>query len=99
VNNIIIISTIALGALGLISAVILYFVANKFKVYEDPKIDEVEEALPSANCGGCGFPGCNAAADSVVAGKSPANVCVVGGPESAEEVAGIMGIPMEYREI
>ncbi len=65
-DNIIIISICALGGLGLIAAVILYFIANKFKVFEDPKIDEVEEALPSANCGGCGFPGCRAYAEATV---------------------------------
>ncbi|MDM8002410.1 MAG: ferredoxin, partial [Bacteroidota bacterium] len=43
-----------LSALGLLAAVILYFVAQKFKVVEDPRIDIVTEALPGANCGGCG---------------------------------------------
>ncbi len=51
-------SVISLGAIGIAASVILYFVAQRFKVIEDPKIDEVEEALPAANCGGCGFPGC-----------------------------------------
>ncbi|RLD42117.1 MAG: ferredoxin, partial [Bacteroidetes bacterium] len=45
-DNIVIIAVTALGGLGLIAAVILYFIASKFKVYEDPRIDEVEEALP-----------------------------------------------------
>jgi Na+-translocating ferredoxin:NAD+ oxidoreductase RNF subunit RnfB len=49
---------ITLGLLGTVAAVILYFVAQKFKVIEDPKIDLVDEVLPKANCGGCGFPGC-----------------------------------------
>ena len=57
-DNIIIIAVVALGGLGLIAAIVLYFIASKFKVFEDPKIDEVEEALPAANCGGCGYPGC-----------------------------------------
>ena len=47
-DNIIIIAVTALGGLALVSAIILYFIASKFKVYEDPRIDEVEEALPSA---------------------------------------------------
>ncbi len=47
---------ISLSAIGATAAIILYFVAQKFKVYEDPRIDQVEEILPAANCGGCGFP-------------------------------------------
>ncbi len=49
---------LTLSVLGILSAVILYFVARKFKVEEDPRIDEVEKMLPGANCGGCGFAGC-----------------------------------------
>ena len=59
----VLISTIlTLSVLGILAAVILYFVAQKFKVEEDPRIDEVEKMLPGANCGGCGFAGCRAMA-------------------------------------
>jgi len=47
---------LTLCALGVLSAVILYFVAQKFRVEEDPRIDEVEKMLPGANCGGRGAP-------------------------------------------
>ena len=50
-------TVVTLSALGLLAAAILYVVAQKFKVEEDPRIDEVEKMLPGANCGGCGFPG------------------------------------------
>ena len=53
----IIYTIISLCAIGIASAVILYFVAQKFKVEEDPRIDTVESILPGANCGGCGKPG------------------------------------------
>lgn len=55
-----------LSVLGLVLAVILFLVAKKFKVEEDPRIDEVEKAMPGANCGGCGFAGCRAFAESCV---------------------------------
>ena len=45
---------LTLCVLGVLCALILYFVAQKFKVYEDPRIDDVEKMLPGANCGGCG---------------------------------------------
>ena len=54
---------------GLVLALVLYLVAQKFKVEEDPRIDEVEKAMPGANCGGCGFAGCRAFAEAAV--KAP----------------------------
>ena len=48
------IATLSLGGIGAISAIILYLVAQKFKVYEDPRNGQVEAVLPGANCGGCG---------------------------------------------
>lgn len=56
--SLVLISLITLGVIGSVAAVILFVVAKKFHVFEDPRIDEVEQALPAANCGGCGFPGC-----------------------------------------
>ena len=53
----ILIAVISLGAIGAIGAVFLYAASKKFEVYEDPRIAEVQEALPGANCGGCGYPG------------------------------------------
>ena len=55
--------------LGLVLALVLYLVAQRFKVEEDPRIDAVEKAMPGANCGGCGFAGCRAFAEAAV--KAP----------------------------
>ena len=102
-DNFILIATSALGGLGLISSVILYFVASKFKVFEDPKIDEVETVLPAANCGGCGYPGCRAFADATVkSSKEKKSVeglyCPVGGNEVMQKVAGILGLEVEMKD-
>lgn len=99
-DNIIIIAIIALGGLGLISAVILYFIASKFKVFEDPKIDEVEEALPSANCGACSFPGCRSFAEATVkSAKENKNIeglfCPVGGNDVMQKVGALLGLEVE----
>ena len=51
------VTILTLSLLALIFALILYFVAQKFRIYEDPRIDEVQAVLPAANCGGCGFAG------------------------------------------
>lgn len=90
--NLILIALLSLGAIGAISAVILYFVAQKFAVYEDPRIGQVEEALPGANCGGCGFPGCKGFADACVKADSlDALLCPVGGGETMGKIAAILG--------
>ena len=74
---------LTLSVLGILSAVILYFVARKFKVEEDPRIDEVEKMLPGANCGGCGFAGCRAMAEAMVKRDDiSALFCPVGGAET-----------------
>ena len=62
----IIYAILALSIIGAVAALILYFVAQKFKVFEDPRIDTVCEKLPGANCGGCGFAGCRALAEAIV---------------------------------
>lgn len=94
-----IIWTIAIIAiLGLVLAVILYLVAEKFKVEEDPRIDEVEKVMPGANCGGCGFAGCRAFADAAV--KAPNldnNYCPVGGNEVMKKVAAILGYTVQEK--
>lgn len=102
-DNIILIAVSALGGLGLIAAVILYYIASKFKVFEDPKIDEVESALPSANCGGCGFPGCRAFAEAtVVSARERKSLdglnCPVGGNEVMQVVGKILGLEVEAKE-
>ena len=78
--------------LGAAAAIILYLVAQKFKVYEDPRIDQVEEVLPAANCGGCGFPGCHNFAETLVKSESWENLfCPVGGNETMAKAAAILG--------
>ncbi len=90
--NIVIITVLTLGILGTLAAVVLYFVAQKFKVIEDPRIDQVEEVLPAANCGGCGFPGCRAFAEALVKSDDISNLnCPVGGSETMNKAAGILG--------
>ncbi len=90
---------ISLSILGAIMAVILYLVAQKFKVYEDPRIDEVEEALPAANCGGCGYPGCRGFAEALVKADDISDFyCPVGGNETMAKVAEILGKSVEEKE-
>ena len=84
--------------LGLLLALVLYLVAQRFKVEEDPRIDEVEKAMPGANCGGCGFAGCRAFAEAAV--KAPNldnNYCPVGGNDTMAKVAAILGYEVKAK--
>ena len=94
-----IIWTIAvLSGLGLILALLLYLLAKKFKVEEDPRIDEVEKVMPGANCGGCGFAGCRAFADSAVKAPNLDNhYCPVGGNDVMKQVASILGYEVKEK--
>ncbi|MDR0349906.1 MAG: Fe-S cluster domain-containing protein [Tannerella sp.] len=88
----IIYAIISLGAIGAVGAIILYIASQKFKVDEDPRISLVQEALPGANCGGCGFPGCGGFADACVKADSLEGLCCpVGGSETMSRVASILG--------
>ena len=90
-SQIILYTVIILVAIGAVAAVILYFVAQRFKVYEDPRIDQVEEALPAANCGGCGFAGCRNFAEALVKSETFDDLfCPVGGNDTMSDVASIL---------
>ena len=88
----IIITVASLSILGLLLAVVLYAVAQKFKVEEDPRIDIVESLMPGANCGGCGQAGCRAFAEACVkASNLDSLYCPVGGNPVMQKVAGALG--------
>jgi Na+-translocating ferredoxin:NAD+ oxidoreductase RNF subunit RnfB len=90
---------ISLSLLGAISAVVLYFVAQKFKVFEDPRIDLVETELPAANCGGCGYAGCRNLAETMVKSETLDGLyCPVGGNDTMTKIAKILGRETIARE-
>jgi NADPH-dependent glutamate synthase beta subunit-like oxidoreductase len=91
-------ATLLLMGLGLAASIMLAIASRIFYVWEDPRIEQVEEALLGANCGGCGYAGCAAAAEAVVMGKAKADVCVAGGFEIAQGVAAVMGLVVEEKE-
>jgi Na+-translocating ferredoxin:NAD+ oxidoreductase RNF subunit RnfB len=98
-TTIILYTVLTLSIIGVLSAIILYFVAQKFKVYEDPRIGQVETALPGANCGGCGFAGCRAFAEACVNKGELADLfCPVGGNDTMSGVADILGIVAEKKD-
>ncbi len=89
---------ILMGGLGIVIGSSLAVASKVFYVYVDPKVEAIDEALPGANCGGCGFPGCSPNAQAIVDGKSGVDSCVAAGSDVARIIAGIMGVSVSEKE-
>ncbi len=87
----ILIAAVLLGVMGLLFGLLLLWTGKFFAVPADPRRDAVREALPGANCGACGFPGCDGCAEAIASGKAAVNTCPVGGQPVADKIAEIMG--------
>jgi Na+-translocating ferredoxin:NAD+ oxidoreductase RNF subunit RnfB len=91
-SSTVLVTVLTLFVLASGSAIILYFISQKFKVFEDPRIDQIMEVLPGANCGGCGFAGCRNFAESMVVAESFDGIyCPAGGSDVMTNVASILG--------
>ncbi|MCD6585102.1 MAG: RnfABCDGE type electron transport complex subunit B [Desulfobacteraceae bacterium] len=89
---------LVMGGMGVIIGAGLAVASKVFYVYVDPTVEKIDDLLPGANCGGCGFPGCAANAEAIVEGKSSPDSCVAGGTELAEAIAEVMGMKIEAKE-
>lgn len=88
-------AVIALASLSLLASLGLAMAARIFAVKVDPRVEEIEEALPGANCGACGLPGCAELAKRIAEGKAEVDACPVGGENVAHSIAEIMGSVFE----
>ena len=91
-------STMVLTGLGALFGVGLAVASKRFAVASDPRVDDVLDALPGANCGACGFAGCAAYAEGVVLESASVSACTAGGQDTATVVAGIMGVTADVKE-
>ena len=100
--NFILIAVLVLGAIALIAALVLFGVSKKFAVEEDPRLGQVGEILPGANCGGCGFAGCSGMAAALVKGADAGSIdglmCPVGGADVMGKVADLLGMAVANTE-
>ncbi len=85
-------SVITMGVLGFLFSLGLVIAYRKLRVHEDPKIEQVAEILPQANCGACGYAGCRAFAEAVVKGETTPNSCPVGDADVVKQIAETLGI-------
>lgn len=88
----------ALGGLTLLLAIILIIANKKLYVYEDPRIDAVEDMLPHANCGACGYPGCRPFAEALVLQKALPGKCSVSSDEGRQAIAEYLGVALGGEE-
>ena len=84
-----------LGGLGVVFGLVLAAASKIFYVETDPRLDKLNECLPGANCGGCGYAGCGGYAEAVLKGEAPIGKCNSGGNECAMAMAAIMGVKAE----
>ncbi|MBQ9797136.1 MAG: RnfABCDGE type electron transport complex subunit B [Clostridia bacterium] len=83
------------AGLGVLFGVALAIASRVFAVETDPRVEQVLEALPGANCGGCGYSGCAALADAIVKGEAMPNACNSCSAEGCRKIGEIMGIEVE----
>ncbi len=94
----ILIALATLGGLTLLLALMLIVANRKLYVYEDPRIDQVEEMLPHANCGACGYPGCRPFAEALVGGEVLPGKCTVSTDAGREAIAQFLGVALGAEE-
>lgn len=94
----IIYAIVILGVMGAVFGAVLAVASKVFAVKTDERLPKLVEALPGANCGGCGFAGCQAYAQAVLDGKAPIGLCAAGGSEAAEKMSAVMGVEAQAVE-
>ncbi len=85
-------SLIVLGGIGLVLGLGLSIAHLKLAVPVDPREKEIADILPGVNCGACGLPGCSGYAEGIVQRSLAVNLCTVGGPDAAADIARVMGV-------
>jgi len=96
--NQLLLASFFMASLGVILAGVLSIANRRLYVSEDPKIDEVEDLLPHANCGACGTPGCRPFAEALVARETDPGLCTVNSTDMNQMIADFLGVEVSYHE-
>ncbi len=94
----ILIPILIFAVMGAVAGILLTVASKVFSVEIDPRKEQITEALPGANCGGCGYAGCADYANAVVEGKAEPNLCKPGGAETTAKIGAILGTSVEAAE-
>ncbi|MBR5497676.1 MAG: RnfABCDGE type electron transport complex subunit B [Clostridia bacterium] len=89
---------LVVASVGIAAGVLLALASHFFKVEEDETVKNIRDVLPGANCGACGYAGCDSYAEAVAKGDAAPNLCVPGAAAVAENIAGILGVECEAAE-
>jgi Na+-translocating ferredoxin:NAD+ oxidoreductase RNF subunit RnfB len=81
-----------ISGLTFILASLLILASRKLYVWEDPRLDTVDDLLPQSNCGACGYPGCRGFAEALVAGKAQPASCTVGSADDHHRIADVLNV-------
>ena len=92
------IATIVVSIIGLLIGLFLGLAAKKLEVPVDETEAKVRELLPGANCGGCGYAGCDACAKAIIIGEAGADVCPVASSDIHLQIAEVMGSSVDASE-
>ena len=83
-------------AIAVVCGVLLTVASRLFAVKEDEKFTAIRDCLPGANCGACGYSGCDGYAKALSVGEiDVTNLCVPGGDSAAKQIAGVLGVEAE----
>ncbi|GAA0501373.1 electron transport complex subunit RsxB [Tatumella terrea] len=86
------IAIISLSILGLVFGALLGYASRRFKVEEDPIVEQIDELLPQSQCGQCGYPGCRPYADAVGNQGEMINKCAPGGEQTMLKLAALLNV-------
>ena len=89
---------LVVGVIGVLAGVLLAVASHFFKVEEDETVKKIREALPGANCGACGYAGCDSYAEAVAQGKAEPNLCIPGAAAVADKLSEILGVSVETKD-
>ncbi len=87
-----------MATLGILLAGVLAFANRRLYVFEDPRIDQLEDLLPRANCGACGEAGCRPFAEALVQGRVEPARCTVNSVEMNQSIANFLGVALGNHE-
>ncbi len=94
--SMIVLAIIIVSVIGVIAGIGLSVASVALEVPVDEKVEQAREALPGANCGGCGYSGCDAYAEAVAKGEAEPTLCAPGGAETAKKLSEIAGVSGEF---
>ena len=86
---------IIVGVIGLVCSVLLVIASHFLSVPADTRVEDIRAFLPGANCGACGYAGCDDYAKAVAGGSAKPNLCIPGGASTADQISEYLGVQSE----